>query len=79
MNMNVLGREIHLGTVIDNPSIDTLRGWALERGGAITQFGSLAVTTQVRNRLSKFTEIIMGDPQPKEADLLNKEIGRAHV
>jgi hypothetical protein len=63
LNTKVLGREIHLGKVIDNPSVGTLRSWAFEKGGIITQFGSLAVTTQVRSRIAKFTEIIMGDPQ----------------
>jgi phosphoenolpyruvate carboxykinase (ATP) len=72
LGTKVLGREIHLGRVIDNPSVDTLRSWAFEKGGMITQFGSLAVTTQVRSRIAKFTEIIMGDPQLKEAELLNR-------
>jgi phosphoenolpyruvate carboxykinase (ATP) len=47
--------------IIDNPSGEELRQWAFEKGGVITEFGNLAVTTNVRNRIAKFTEIVMGD------------------
>jgi phosphoenolpyruvate carboxykinase (ATP) len=47
--------------VVDNPSDEELREWAFEKGGVITEFGNLAVTTNVRNRIAKFTEIVMGD------------------
>jgi phosphoenolpyruvate carboxykinase (ATP) len=47
--------------IIDNPSDQELRQWSFEKGGVITEFGNLAVTTNVRNRIAKFTEIVMGD------------------
>ncbi len=43
--------------VIDNPSDEQLRAWALEQGGIITEAGNLAVVTKVRNRSAKFTEV----------------------
>jgi phosphoenolpyruvate carboxykinase (ATP) len=56
--------------IVDNPSEDELRAKALEQGGTITEFGNLAVVTSVRNRIAKFTEVIMGDPEQNE--LVNK-------
>ena len=47
--------------VIDNPSYEELKGWALERGGVLTEFGNLAVVTKIRNRSAKFTEVVMGE------------------
>ncbi|MCX6004451.1 MAG: phosphoenolpyruvate carboxykinase [Chloroflexi bacterium] len=47
--------------IIDNPSEDRLREWALEQGGILSEFGNLAVTTRVRNRIAKFTEVVLGD------------------
>jgi hypothetical protein len=35
--------------IVDNPSDEELRNWAFEKGGVITEFGNLAVTTNVRN------------------------------
>ena len=48
--------------IIDNPSVQELREMSLEQGGIITEFGNLAVVTSVRNRIAKFTEVIMGEP-----------------
>jgi len=45
--------------IIDNPSEEKLKEWALEQGGVITEFGNLSVITAVRNRIAKFTEIVM--------------------
>ena len=52
--------------IIDNPSDKKLREWAFEKGGVITEFGNLAVTTNVRNRIAKFTEVVMGELAPED-------------
>ncbi|MHB8780873.1 MAG: phosphoenolpyruvate carboxykinase (ATP) [Candidatus Geothermincolia bacterium] len=56
--------------IIDNPSDEELRGWALEQGGVITQAGNLAVITKVRNRSAKFTEVFHGKQPGVEAEAL---------
>ena len=56
--------------IIDNPSDDTLREWAFEKGGVVTEFGSLSVTTNVRNRIAKFTEIVTGELKPEDDQLV---------
>jgi len=48
--------------IIGNPSEDRLREMALEQGGILSEFGNLAVTTRVRNRIAKFTEVVLGEP-----------------
>jgi phosphoenolpyruvate carboxykinase (ATP) len=48
--------------IIDNPSIQELKELSLKQGGIITEFGNLSVVTSVRNRIAKFTEVIMGEP-----------------
>jgi len=58
--------------VIDNPSDEELREWAFEKGGVITEFGNLAVTTNVRNRIAKFTEVVMGDLSAEDDYLCRK-------
>lgn len=58
--------------VIDNPSDDKLREWAFEKGGVITEFGNLAVITNVRNRIAKFTEVVTGKPDPEDDQLIRK-------
>ena len=58
--------------IIDNPSDDDLREWAFEKGGVITEFGNLAVTTNVRNRIAKFTEIVTGKLDPEDDQLCRK-------
>ena len=61
--------------VVDNPSDEELREWAFEKGGVITEFGNLAVTTNVRNRIAKFTEIVMGDLSPEDDHLCRQVLG----
>lgn len=61
--------------IIDNPSEDKLREWALQQGGVITEFGNLSVTTAVRNRIAKFTEVVMGKMKPEEAQLVREAMG----
>ncbi len=58
---NIFSTEFKPKRIIDNPSEDKLREWALEQGGILTEFGNLAVTTKVRNRIAKFTEVVLGD------------------
>jgi len=57
--------------IIENPSEEELREWALEQGGVITEFGNLAVTTRVRNRIAKFTEVVMGEPEEEYTKLVS--------
>ena len=64
----ICGKTFKPGNVVDNPSDDQLRSWALEQGGVITQAGNLAVITKVRSRSAKFTEIFH-DKRPMEKDL----------
>jgi phosphoenolpyruvate carboxykinase (ATP) len=66
--LEIYGKVFRPGKVIDNPSDDQLRAWALEQGGVITQAGNLAVITKVRSRSAKFTEIFH-DKAPEEKDL----------
>ena len=58
--------------IINNPLDKELRAWALEQGGVITEFGNLSVTTKVRSRIAKFTEVVMGDLKPEDDKLLRK-------
>ncbi|MFC1893862.1 phosphoenolpyruvate carboxykinase [Chloroflexota bacterium] len=67
---NIFGEPFQPRKIIDNPSDDSLREWALKHGGLITEFGNLSVTTRVRNRMAKFTEVIMGDPDPDDLELV---------
>lgn len=56
--------------IINNPSEEKLREWAIEEGGIITEFGNLSVITQVRNRIAKFTEVVMGEMDADDARLV---------
>ncbi len=67
---NILAQEFKPKRIIDNPSDDSLREWALERGGIITEFGNLAVTTSVRSRIAKFTKVIMGEIDDDDTQLI---------
>ncbi len=58
----IFGKPFQPRKIIDNPSDDNLKEWALQHGGIITEFGNLAVTTKVRNRMAKLTEVIMEGP-----------------
>jgi phosphoenolpyruvate carboxykinase (ATP) len=67
----IFGKPFQPRKIIDNPSDESLREWALQHGGVITEFGNLSVVTQVRNRMAKLTEVIMGDPEPEDLELID--------
>ena len=56
--------------IIENPSEDILRESALAAGGILSEFGNLAVTTRVRNRIAKFTEVVMGELEDENVRLV---------
>ena len=68
----ILGEKFQPKRIIDNPSEEKLREWALEQGGAITEFGNLAVTTTVRSRIAKFTEVVMGELAEENTRLVHQ-------
>ena len=67
---DIFSEKFHPRNIIDNPSEDRLRDWALEQGGVISEFGNLAVTTRVRNRIAKFTEVVMGEMEDENVKLV---------
>ncbi len=67
----ILGKRFEPKKIIDNPSEESLRAWALEHGGVISEFGNLSVTTNVRNRMAKLTEVILDQPDPEDAELVH--------
>ncbi len=67
----ILDKEFKPKRIIDNPSEEKLRGWALERGGVITEFGNLSVVTKVRNRIAKFTEVVMEELDREDEQLVH--------
>jgi len=69
---NIFAEEFQPKRIIDNPSEEKLREWALEQGGVITEFGNLSVVTSVRNRIAKFTEVVMGELSPADTELVHK-------
>ena len=69
---DIFTREFQPKRIIDNPSDEKLREWALEKGGVITEFGNLAVITNVRNRIAKFTEVVMGKIGQEDAQLVHE-------
>ena len=58
--------------IIDNPSEEKLRAWALEHDGVITEFGNLSVITSVRNRIAKLTEVVIGEPEQEDVQLVHR-------
>jgi len=62
--------EFQPGNIIDNPSEDRLREWALKQGGVLTEFGNLSVKTRVRNRIARFTEVVLGEPDQEYIKLI---------
>ncbi len=68
---DIFGKPLQPKRIIDNPSDDSLREWALEHGGVITEFGNLSVITKVRNRMAKMTEVIMGEPEADDIELVH--------
>lgn len=69
---DIFDKEFQPKRIIDNPSEEQLREWALEQGGIITEFGNLSVVTIVRNRIAKFTEIVMGELGREDTELIHK-------
>jgi len=68
----IFGMTLQPRKIVDNPSDESLRGWALHHGGVITEFGNLSVATKVRNRMAKFTEVIMDKPASEDLELIYK-------
>jgi len=68
----IFGKTFQPSKIIDNPSDESLREWALQHGGVITEFGNLSVTTKVRNRIAKMTEVIMDEPDSEDLELVHK-------
>jgi phosphoenolpyruvate carboxykinase (ATP) len=68
---DIFSAEFKPKRIIDNPSEDELREWALEQGGILSEFGNLAVTTKTRNRIAKFTEVVMGEPDQESIKLVH--------
>lgn len=66
---DIFAAEFRPKNIIDNPSEEWLREQALEQGGVLSEFGNLAVTTKVRNRIAKFTEVVMAQPEQNYAQL----------
>jgi len=69
---DILATEFKPKRIIDNPSEEKLREWSLDWGGILTEFGNLAVTTKVRNRIAKFTEVVMGELSQEDTQLVRK-------
>ncbi len=69
---DILAKEFKPKRIIDNPSEEQLREWALEQGGVITEFGNLSVVTQVRNRIAKFTEVVMEELDQEDEQLVHR-------
>ncbi len=68
---DIFAEEFQPKRIIDNPSEEKLREWALEQGGIITEFGNLSVVTAVRNRIAKFTEVVMGELGQEDIQLIH--------
>ena len=69
---DIFTREFQPKRIFDNPSEEKLREWSLEQGGIITEFGNLSVVTAVRNRIAKFTEVVMGKPDEEDSRLVHQ-------
>ena len=68
----IFEKEFKPKRIIDNPSQAELRDWAMEQGGIITEFGNLSVVTSVRNRIAKFTEVVMGELDRDDEQLVHQ-------
>ena len=64
----IFAQEFKPKKIINNPSDKELKGWALEKGGVLTEFGNLSVVTKVRNRSAKFTEVVLEESEFKAED-----------
>ena len=67
---DIFAQDFKPKRITDNPSDEKLRQCALEKGGVITEFGNPALTTSVRNRIAKFTEVVMGKISQEDAQLV---------
>jgi phosphoenolpyruvate carboxykinase (ATP) len=70
----IFDKEFKPKRIIDNPSEEKLREWSLEQGGIITEFGNLSVITAVRNRIAKFTEVVMGELDEEDSQLVHQAL-----
>ncbi len=68
----IFAKEFKPRRIIDNPSEEKLREWSLEQGGVITEFGNLSVVTKVRNRIAKFTEVVMEGLSQEDEQLVHR-------
>ena len=68
--LDIFRKKFHPRKIIENPSEDILRESALETGGILSEFGTLAVTTRVRNRIAKFTEVVLGELEDENIRLV---------
>ncbi|MFC2004355.1 phosphoenolpyruvate carboxykinase [Chloroflexota bacterium] len=69
---DIFAKEFKPKRIIDNPPEAKLREWALEQGGVVTEFGNIAVTTTVRNRIAKLTEVVMDKLEGEDKQLVRK-------
>ena len=69
---HIFAKEFKPKRIIDNPSEEELRAWALERGGIITEFGNLSVVTKMRNRIAKFTEVVLDKLAPDDEQIIHE-------
>ncbi|MFC2034666.1 phosphoenolpyruvate carboxykinase, partial [Chloroflexota bacterium] len=69
---DILAKEFKPKRIINNPSDEKLREWALEQGGVITEFGNLSVVTQVRNRIAKFTKVVIEELGQEDEQLVHR-------
>jgi len=69
---DIFAQEFKPKRIIDNPPEEKLREWALEQGGVITEFGNLSVVTSVRNRIARFTEVVMEELDQEDEQLVHK-------
>ena len=69
---DIFAEQFQPKRIIDNPAEEKLREWALEQGGIITEFGNLSVITRVRNRIAKFTEVVMGELDQEDVQLVHR-------
>jgi phosphoenolpyruvate carboxykinase (ATP) len=58
--------------IIDNPSDAELKGWSLEKGSVLTEFGNLSVVTKQRNRIAKFTEVVLEELSREDEQLVHQ-------
>ena len=69
---DIFAKEFQPKRIIDNPPEEKLREWALDQGGVVTEFGNLSVVTSVRNRIAKFTEVVMGELEQEDIQLVHE-------